>query len=228
MRLVVVSLVLLNIGYFLWHFRHEPAQPAATRMQVESEPGEALVLLSEMGDDERNTELMEVMDNPMVNDGQEDQQCEAIGPFEDVLSGQQVLERLQAIDLELLLRAIDEPTGEYDYRVMIPPATSLEEAFRKLRELQSQDIDSYVMTKGKEALAISLGVYSTVDAAETAQAGHAREGYDSIVAEIERLDRSFWIVNQDMQALDVPEELLGGLQAEFPYLHVASMVCPER
>ena len=106
---------------------------------------------------------------------------------------------------------------------MIPPAASLEEAFRKLRELQSQGIDSYVITRGNDALAISLGVFSTIKAAKAAQ--QSNYGYESMIAKIQRLDRSYWIVPYG--TLEVAEALMQSSIMDFSDLKITQIACSE-
>jgi len=58
----------------------------------------------------------------------------------------------------LVERLLDDLLQGHDFRVFIDLAPSFEAAFRKLRELQSQNIYSYVIAQGRYAFGISLGV----------------------------------------------------------------------
>ena len=78
-----------------------------------------------------------------------------------IVSARDVAERLKAIGYIVEMTAVDKPTGESDYRVVMPPLSSRQEVFRRHRELKSRGIDSFVITKGVDAQGISLGVFSS-------------------------------------------------------------------
>ena len=78
-------------------------------------------------------------------------------------------ERLVALDLSAEIQPLDELLPGQDFRGLVDPAPSFEDAFRKLRELQIQDIYSYMITQGRYAFGISLGVYSPESTAFEAQ-----------------------------------------------------------
>jgi len=120
-----------------------------------------------------------------------------------VFSGQDALEQLAALEISVELKAVDVTTGESDYRLLIPPAASAEEAFRKLRELQASDIDSYVITQGPQALGISLGVFSSSEAAESLQDRLEALGYKGEIIRIERLARTYWLFPARDAGIDV-------------------------
>ena len=222
MRLVVASLVIINVVYLAWQL-HQPEFPG-TEVTDTVGIGPTITLISESGKNDRREALDKVVTNPLVvDDGEGANTCPALGPFDDVLEGQIVLERLISMDFKVNLKAIDQPTGEFDFRVMIPPAASLEEAFRKLRELQSQGIDSYVITRGNDALAISLGVFSTIKAAKAAQ--QSNYGYESMIAKIQRLDRSYWIVPYG--TLEVAKALMQSIITDFSDLEINQVACSE-
>ena len=222
MRLVVASLLIINVVYLVWQL-HRPEFPGT---EVTDTLGirPTITLISEASKNDRREALDKVVANPLVFDtGEGATTCSALGPFDDVSEGQIVLERLVSMDFQVNLKAIDRPTGEFDFRVMIPPAASLEEAFRKLRELQSQGIDSYVITRGNDALAISLGVFSTIKAARAAQ--QSNYGYESMIAKIQRLDRSYWIVPYG--TLEVAKALMQSIITDFSDLEINQVACSE-
>lgn len=199
MKYIFITLVVANLAYFgysMW--AGEPELRRAPASTVNYPDGvEPVFLLSENDDgQEREAQLNLTIANPVREQEQEEEPaegCLALGPFSDLFSGQAVSDQLGALDVVNDLRAVDRETGDSDYRVMIPPSPSLQDAFRKLRELKSQDIDSYVITQGKDSLGISLGVFSTQQAAQTVQTRRSREGYDSVIVEIPRLSREYWI-----------------------------------
>jgi hypothetical protein len=231
MRYIFFTLVAVNIAYFIYgSYLQSDDVGSAARPEEFPEGVARIELLSESGGkDARGARISEAISNPVRDDEQtlEADKCNALGPFPDVFSGQAVVEQLAALDLSTEVRAVDRETGDSDYRVMIPPVNSLEEAFRKLRELKSRNIDSYVITDGEDALALSLGVFSTRESAEAAQTQRSREGYEVVVAEIPRLEREFWIFGQGKDvALRLESPLWESLKARQEGLVQQSIACP--
>jgi hypothetical protein len=223
MKYVLISLLVMNIGYFGWRWAVPPEAMTLPTVSTQEGAVGSIVLLQEAGPpDRRDADLTNVVNNPVRLAQGENQACFAIGPFEDVFSGQDALEQLVALDQRLELKAVDVATGERDYRVLIPPASSAEEAFRKLRELQASKIDSYVITQGAQAMGISLGVFSTSDAANVLRSRLQSMGYASEIIEIERLSRNYWLFPQKDSEIQAPKWL-----ANRPELELKQMNCIE-
>jgi hypothetical protein len=130
--------------------------------------------------------------------------------------------------MKATLKALDKISGGSDYRVLIPPAKSSQDAFRKLRELKSSDIDSYVITQGPDELGISLGLFSSLAAAESASADLAVNGYVTQVRETPRLRREFWVYGvTNMQHLDVDAVVWQAILIEYPEIEQKRRLCIE-
>ena len=227
MRIVLVVLIILNLLYFLWQTvpleKMLPLDKQVSAVTSKAVAVPTITLIKDVIEERRKNEPDQAESDPLSDDGDN---CMVLGPFEDILPGQDVSDRLSAMGLVVHLRAVDEPTGEYDFRLMLPPAASLEDAFRKRRELQAQDIVGHVITEGRDEFAISLGVYSSEDAVKAAQVDHANSGYKSIVARIPRLNRSYWVITEDGIPRDIPQNLIEELQGKFEQVSLDSMICP--
>lgn len=193
MKWIFYTLMAANIAFAAYLYLKEPGQ-----VQVEQPPRDdapLIQLLSEKtGRSTREIEVEQVLANPIseVESG-EDRGCRSLGPFEDLMVAQDIAERLNAMGVGVNLRAVDEETGEFDFRLVLPPLSSLQEAFRRLRELKSREIDSYVISQGDDALGISLGVFSSRDAAEDHRVDLAGDGYETVIREIPRVYRGYWV-----------------------------------
>jgi len=233
MKYTFWTLVLFNLVYFGYHY-FEPGADGAALMkpgdrvkQVASGGTQTIYLLNENSNSEiRAQELEYIIKNPLVSENTtQGKMCLGIGPFADLFAGQSVSEQLQALNLNVELKAIDQLVGQSDYRIMLPPAPTLQDAFRKLRELKSQKIDSYVITQGKDALGISLGVFSSENAAKSAKNKLASDGYESVMVEIPRLVREFWIFDSEQSDLIVPARVWQNIQVEHPELVQKQVLC---
>jgi hypothetical protein len=148
--------------------------------------------------------------------------CMGLGPFENVISAQDVAERLKAIGYTVETTAVDKPTGESDYRVVMRPLSSKQEVFRRHREFKSRDIKSFVITKGVDAQGISLGVFSSNGAAENYRQALIGLGYDVLVKVIPRVNRGYWVqISQEIFS----EALLSEIAAEFIEVEVTETGC---
>jgi len=233
MKLIFWTLTLVNLAYFGYsHFEfgatHRPLMSPGDRVkQVVSGGPQTIYLLNENSNTQiRDQELEFIIKNPLVSRGDaEGQLCLGIGPFMDLFAGQSVSDQLKALNLEVELKAIDQSVGQNDYRIMIPPASTLQDAFRKLRELKSQNIDSYVITQGKDALGISLGVFSSEKSAQLAKEKLAADGYKSVLVKIPRLIREFWIFNVGQPDLNLPTEVWQNIQIGHPELTQKHVPC---
>lgn len=233
MKMIFWTMALLNIAYFGYHyipFEDQPKAALKPGMRVKQAAGEGvqtIYLLNENSNAEiREQELDFIIKNPMVaRSDAESELCVGVGPFSDLFAGQAVVEQLEGIDLKVQLKAVDQLVGRSDYRIMIPPAPTLQDAFRKLRELKSQNIDSYVMTQGKDALGISIGVFSSEAVAIAAKEQLESDGYDSVIVEMPRIIREFWIFGTGQNNLTLPDEVWRSLLVAYPEIGQKEVPC---
>lgn len=206
MRWIFLTLLLLNLAYFAWQNFTPQAEPPQSSPSARGFGSTEIVLLEEKNATSER-EFADVVTNPIVQPqapAEPSETCASIGPFPDLFAGWQMVDHLAALNITGEVKAVDQTTGRHDYRVLLPPLPSLQEAFRKLRELKSRKIDSYVITEGAHALGISLGVFSTEERAERTRARLERDGYQVEVVEMQRFHREYWIfpVGAEEFALD--------------------------
>ena len=148
--------------------------------------------------------------------------CVGLGPFENVISARKVAVRLQATGYLVEMTSVDTHTGESDYRVLMPPLSSQQDAFRRHRELKSRGINSFLITKGLDALGLSLGVFSSYGSAESYRLALAGLGYDVLLDVLPRVNRGYWVqISEGM----FPEELLLEVAAQFIDVEEAETGC---
>jgi hypothetical protein len=237
MKWIFYSLLLANLAYMalnLWgegadsigmtgNAGNSAVKNASSRDSGLAQKDTRLLFLSEASRPGDKSVPEAVLEQPTLVDAADElKSCMGLGPFENVISAQDVTERLKAIGYTVEMTAVDTPTGESDYRVVMPPLSSLQEAFRRLREFKSRDIDSYVITQGEDAQGISLGVFSTNDAAEGYREELIGLGYDVSVKVIPRINRGYWVqIGKEM----FPEVLLSEVSAEFIQVEVTETGC---
>lgn len=212
MRWIFVTLIVINLGYLAWQlYDRTRAQPARVKSYQRNQ-SDSLRMLSEGTEKSlqefQAPDLQTVATDPMLAPMTEEASaadCMTIGPFPDIFTGRQLINQLASMKIEAEVRAIDKEIGAYDYRVLIPPLNSLQESFRKLRELKARNIDSYVLTSGEYALGISLGVFSSKSLALQTRENMEENGYAVSLAEIPRLHREYWLFPVEGTELSVNE-----------------------
>ena len=207
MRWIFITLIVINLVFFVWQQFGQTGDTSAPPRTYQPAKSADLSMLSERNQKSLQ-EFQAVVSNPITQpSGPEiaDGACLTIGSFPDIFAGRQVVNQLASLDIAAEVRAVDEATGEHDYRVLIPPLNSLQESFRKLRELKARNIDSYVITAGDNALGISLGVYSTESLALQTRDRLVEDGYPVRLIEIPRLHREYWVFPVEGTELDVDD-----------------------
>ncbi|WP_226701941.1 SPOR domain-containing protein [Microbulbifer elongatus] len=169
-------LVLANVGLLAWFLSSGKPSVARVAPVVEGEAAASISLVSEVDPEE----LVPAQAQPQVPANQKsgaerspagaqpaasDALCTLVGPFEEEYQGEDVAQRLRALQMEASLREI-EMQGQMRYWVYLAPLNSSQEAFRKLRELQAAGVDSYVIPKGSLENGISFGIFSEIERAQ--------------------------------------------------------------
>ncbi len=123
-------------------------------------------------------------DNSVMGDDGK-QLCEMVGPFENVSAAKDFVGRLRAIEVQSAVEELELPSG-IGFWVYLEPEINRESALRRLGELQSRGVDSYVIPKGDLENGISLGMFSKKELADGRISEMKRLGLSPNVKEIER------------------------------------------
>lgn len=173
MRWVFLLLLMANGFYFLWWQQQATmeAQMADPRRQAGAEV-DSLVLLKE-ADPGAAPQKPEPAPEPpaaqVADPAPAPERCWELGPFPQQARAGAVAAALRAGgDLAVTVTPVEIP-GEPDYWVHIGPFASRTEALARFHELQAKGIDSFLIRDGELANAVSLGLFSSRQRAESAQ-----------------------------------------------------------
>lgn len=119
--------------------------------------------------------------------------CALVGPFKDRDKAGEFIERLTAIEIKGSVKDIELPSGA-GYWVYLAPSRDRKEALRRLNELQSKGVDSYVIPKGELENGISLGMFSQKSLADARLKEMESIGLEPKLQEIERSYREIWVM----------------------------------
>lgn len=207
MRFVFLFLLLLNVLYALWQLQDDRAAQVlydtadAPLEQLPSTTGAQTLVPSNRA-------------NTLVSPAS---LCVNLGSFPSRDKAEQLRQRLLALSIQS--EVISRPVADtLDYWLIFPVQGGESEAISRLKLLQAQGIDSFLITQGPLAGNISLGVFSREDYALARQAQLQAQGYS---VEVEMLDKmaSEYLVQVDADARRlVDQSMLARMRESFPGL----------
>ncbi|MCH9692025.1 MAG: hypothetical protein K0U59_08195 [Gammaproteobacteria bacterium] len=220
MRWIVLILAVANLSLFGWFYLFDETVAPKVELQLpSSSKAEARIDLA------RKTDSTFVPRPAVLPSGSEPL-CTMLGPVDQPLQGENIVQRLQALELEARLQDI-ERQGQMHTWVYLPPLRSRREAYRKLRELQEAGLDSYVIPKGSFAKGISFGIFSEHERAEALAKRLYERGISVKLHRKPQLYTERWVVlpadGHDYLAADFWQKL----QREFPWVHRRQEPCQQ-
>lgn len=218
MRWLFLLLLVLNLFYYVWHQQQAPLRAkevAPISMYRGSQQG--IQLLSEA--DNQRVRRDEGVVLPSST-----QTCLFLGSFQQETAARQIEQRLMSLDIRAEVRSVDAAAG-MDYWVYLAPLASRQASLRQLKELQARKIDSYIITQGDLANGISLGIFPRGDSAQSVMQRLRDAGYEPLLRELQRAQRSFWVRIAPESRRLADDVLLQQLAADFKELQHQLMPC---
>lgn len=208
MRLVFISLVLMNLGLLTWRYlvglpqHYYPAEASVFEFQVS---GVARIsLLSEvklnrpapkpnlrpraysgfsLGADS-NIKL------PAV--GSWGAMCKTVGPFSSYLAAEEFLKQIAQYNANAHFRRLPVTVGESHW-VLLPQQNSEQVNEASLAVLTEKGIDTYVIPSGELQTRVSLGVFRRVERAKKLQKELLAKGVTAEIYSVERIEEEIWL-----------------------------------
>lgn len=212
MRWIFIGVVVLNLGYLIWHFQSQTGAAETPRLgslEGAAEFPQKLRLVGEPG--AAGGEPMVAEPGAPVITG-----CPAIGPLNES-DASSVASRLADRGFPAAVRQVDVPASSV-FWVYLPPAETREAALRKLRELHARSIDSFVVSDGEFARAISLGSFQSRASAVGVQTRFNAAGYQAEIREQIKDVRQAWVVLSEPAAQGflepIPADIARGVRVE--------------
>ncbi|MDG9925010.1 MULTISPECIES: SPOR domain-containing protein [unclassified Pseudomonas] len=217
MRWFFLLLLVLNLFYYVWHQQQAPLRIKEVEpMALYKGERQGIRLLDAADRAKTRPEL--VQPSSAV-----DETCLFLGSFQGEDAARQIEQRLIALDIEAQVRAVDAAAG-LDYWVYLAPLASRQASLRQLKELQARKIDSYIITQGDLANGISLGIFPRSDSAESVMQRLRDAGYEPMLRELPRAQRSFW-VRVAPESRRLADDVLQQLASDFKDLQHQIMPC---
>lgn len=193
MKWVFATLLLCNVGLYLWTYGQRPASTEFIRPPVN---GETMMLLSEIAPVKSETP-------DEIADGQPAEQpyCLRIGPFFDIAQASESGDRLSKLSIPFEARSV-KAREIRAYRVFLGPFPSTEAVQEQRAVLNENDItDHYVKKQSGEEDIISLGLFTQSDGADSLVSQlKAKDITAQIRIEDRLLNSTYWLELRDSQA----------------------------
>ncbi len=213
MRWLLVLLVAANVALYLHQITRVPT-PVPESVVGQSALRDAGITLLAEGQPKARVDVVRP----------EESSCMLIGGFDEESAALAVEQRLLSLDIEAEVEPVDTAAG-VDYWVYLPPLVSRQASLRQLRELQSRNIDSYIITVGELSNGISLGIFSRKDSAEGMVSRLQAIDYAAQLRELPRTHRRYWVRvdggEQDLLGFPVITNLL----QDYPLLEHRQIPC---
>lgn len=218
MRWIFMLLVVLNAFYYVWHQQQVPMQAKEVApLSLYQDSRRDIQLLSESKPQQRRV-------SAPTDEPPEQAVCLFLGTFDEQAQAEQVEQRLLSLDIRSQMQVV-ESAGAVDYWVYLPPLASRQASLRQLRELQARKIDSYIISQGDLANGISLGIFPRHDSADSVITRLRRAGYEPLLRELPRANRSYWVRIAPESRRLVDDSLLERLSLDFNGLQHQLMPC---
>jgi hypothetical protein len=198
MRSIFIVLLIANLGLFIHQFFIVGSKPAVIQQQVSlREEGERLELLAEKksGKVIKKSKASTATD-PAGSESEKsldkDPMCTMIGPYEQLIRAEFLVEKLKALGMESVITPIERVEGSA-FWVYLPPELSEQEALMRVIELQKKNIESYIITKGELERGISFGQFADKVDAELRVDEIKKQGYEPQIKEIKKTISETWV-----------------------------------
>lgn len=152
--------------------------------------------------------------------------CVLLGPWNEIISARQLKNRLPYAKDSMRIVKLKEDLPEV-YWVYLPPKDNETDARDLVAKLQAKGIDSFMVSDedDEHLYAISLGVYSKLESAESVQADIKNKGYEAKVIEKVRQQEQFWLVLSPEDSKNFKPEAIEAQLEDMPGLKNKEKSC---
>ncbi len=185
MRLLFLFLFLLNAGFMAWLYMYSPSPTEhITALPQSVQAIEMIVEPKKVPISQRDVSIASQ---------QQAKQCFTIGPFNDELQAQKIMEAIKPHIKEASLRSKLE-LRHHRYWVLIPSQETRQAAITLSKTLAREKISDYYIVRGGERNnSISLGHFKEKSHAERRYKKLQQKGFDVVIEPIYRESKFYWL-----------------------------------
>lgn len=178
MKWAIYTLLLVNLGLFVWHYQPNPGK----RQHSINDRLTRLVLYKEYAQ-----QLASARDKSGVP------RCYSLGPFTRKASFNLVRKSLREQGVDVFSR-VSSGQVRKGYWVMLPVSATSNQAKVKIQQLKEKGIkDYFLVATGEMKNAISLGVFSKPKLAKRRQDEVEKQGFTVKISQITLPKRTYWL-----------------------------------
>lgn len=228
MKRLAALLVVLNAGAFIWGGWYKDAPEQARRAQPALQADKMRLLTDpEVSRVPRAPTRSAPATAPAEAAGA-GAMCFAIGPFPTSVAAAKAGAQLDRLALAYAVRA--EPRREPSaWQVLLPPLASKAQAEAKRKDLTRRGIsEHYLILEGRNKGAISLGLFSTPEAAQKQLERLGQQGVEAKIDTRYRRSTQFWLEGAVPASSAQAWTAVAGLQWKVPDVRVSQGACPAR
>ncbi len=215
MKALFLFLLLLNLLYALWQLQDGRATQAV--LEAADSPERLAPLVAEPNSQAPVPEARPRAASAPL--------CVQLGSFAESTRAEQLRQRLLALGIQS--EVVDRATpGVINYWLVMKIVGGRGEAIAQLSILQDRGIDSYLITDGRLADNISLGVFGREENARARRAQLRALGYPVDVESVEKPGAEYLVQIDAVARRLVDEALLARLRGDFPELRHQYHPCP--
>jgi len=198
-QFIFITLLLANVAFVFWGVLGGEEAPKSSVATLQVQSGSALVLLKELSakqaDDLGVERKLLGVQSLVPSSGQSatSNRCVILGPFINRSAASGLVEELSRLNVASSIESMAFPAGEGHW-VYLPPAQTRKEALKILSSLQARKIDSYIVPKGENKNAISLGMFSKENLAGDQLVRIKELGFDARLKTVQRTYSEVWVM----------------------------------
>ena len=208
MKMIFIVLLVGNVAFFILQLVGD--KPAPDLVHSPTISGQQINNLQTLAERDSKISVREsqkklpeiVRPSSASGDGN---QCQLIGPFAELLHAEYLVERLSGLGVAATVNHVEIAEGK-NYWVYLKPEMSEKEALRRLYEVQSKAIDSYIIPSGELANGISFGQFGDSKEAEQKAEQIRNQGYAAEIKEIPKSHSEVWVEIKDKSEQKVGTE----------------------
>lgn len=185
MRLIVITLLLINLAYLGYQFTQPAQVETAQKINVTVNNGAAPIKL-----------VSEVKTSAKVKSTDKQKQgqlCWAVGPYPVELDAKHLYARMLAMDMQAKVSTRSEIIKK-EFWVYLEPLANRKQAIRKLKELQKRKVDSFIITEGELENGISLGLFTKQESVDRLLEKLKKKNIEASVRPLTRTRNQYWVV----------------------------------
>jgi hypothetical protein len=236
MRWLAFFLILFNISAYAWlsllDRRKDTPDINSALVSVDYRRVEGIQLLSTVPEKEEvaidNMDQVAGQVSPLPEESLEspvsDEMCVLVGPMADKVTARQLKYRFEKIDIKSKVH-LEQTESTPLYWVYYPPLPSKKVGLAKLRELQKEGLDSFLITEGDMVNAISLGFFTRKNSADAVRADILKRGFEAQMLVKKRFSSEYWLQLSDGDFVGIPPDLMSRLTEDYKDIKNIKKTC---